>query len=134
MDHSPERASPQTEAEGAGLIGGLAGLAKNLLGLVMSRIELAALELSEVRTNILKLMVVFAAGVVAAWFAIVYWTVLAVYLGWQSLGWKILLILAVAFTAAALAVYWYARRMLAQGRLSMPATMSELRNDRDALL
>lgn len=124
----------QPDDAGPGLIAGLAGLAKNLLGLVMARIELAAVEMSEVRGNLLKFLLVFALGVVAAWFAIVYWTVLAVYLGWQSFGWKILLWLAVLFTALTAVIYWYARRMLSQDKLSMPATMSELRSDRDALL
>ena len=79
---------------GPGLIGGLAGLAKNMFGLLMSRIELAALELSEVRTNLLKILLISALGIVAAWFAMAYWTVLIVYLTWDTLGWKILLILA----------------------------------------
>ena len=128
-----EQQQPGGDA-GPGLIAGLAGLAKNLLGLVMARIELAAVEMGEVRTNIIKFLLVFALGIVAAWFAIVYWTVLAVYLGWQSFGWKILLVLAAVFTLLTLVFYLYARRMLLQGKLSMPATMSELRSDRDALL
>jgi uncharacterized membrane protein YqjE len=130
---SEHQAPPPGDA-GSGLIAGLAALAKNLLGLVMSRIELVAVELSEVRTNLIKFLLVFALGMVAAWFAIVYWTVLAVYLGWQTFGWKILLVLAALFTLLTLVFYCYARRMLSQGKLSMPATMSELRNDRDALL
>jgi uncharacterized membrane protein YqjE len=135
MEHQqPEHQQPQASDAGPGLIAGLAGLAKNLLGLFMSRIELAAVELAEVRTNVLKFLVVFALGVVAAWFAIVYWTVLAVYLGWQTFGWKILLVLAAVFTLLAFGIYLYARHMLGQGKLSMPATMAELRNDRDALL
>jgi uncharacterized membrane protein YqjE len=117
-----------------GLIEGLAGLLKNLLGLFMSRIELAALEMAEVRGNVIKFLVVFAMGIVAAWFAIVYWTVLAVYLAWQTFGSKILLVLAVLFTVLTFAIFLYARRMLGQNKLSMPATMAELRNDRDALL
>jgi uncharacterized membrane protein YqjE len=119
---------------GPGLMAGLAGVAKNMLGLVMSRIELAALELSEVRTNLLKLLLIFALGMVAAWFALVYWTVLIVYLAWQTFGWKTLLVLATVFTLVTVAIFWYARAMLSQGKLSMPATMAELRNDRDALL
>jgi uncharacterized membrane protein YqjE len=129
-----ESQQPQAGNAGPGLVAGLAGLAKNLLGLFMSRIELAALELSEVRSNVLKFLLIFAMGIVAAWFAIVYWTVLAVYLGWEAFGWKILLVLAAVFTALTFLLYLYARRMLSQGKLSMPATMAELRNDRDAFL
>ncbi|MDB5761076.1 MAG: hypothetical protein JWQ21_71 [Herminiimonas sp.] len=119
---------------GPGLIAGLAGMTKNMFGLLISRIELAALELSEVRTSLLRILLICALGIVAAWFAIAYWSVLIVVLAWPSLGWKILLILAAAFTLLAIAIFLYAQSMLNEGKLSMPATMAELRNDRDALL
>ncbi|MDB5841370.1 MAG: hypothetical protein JWQ23_3322 [Herminiimonas sp.] len=117
-----------------GLIAGMAGLAKNMFGLVVSRIELAALELSEVRTNLLKVLLVGALGFVVAWFAIAYWSMVIVVLAWPSIGWKILLLLAVLFSAAAAGLFFYVKSLLAQGKLSMPATMSELRSDRDSLL
>lgn len=116
------------------LIAGLIAIAKNSFGLIFNRMELAALELSEVRTNFLKLSLVFALCIIAAWFAVAYWSVLLVFLAWESLGWKILLILAAAFTLLAIGIFLYARAMIDQGKLSMPATMAELRSDRDALL
>lgn len=116
------------------LIAGLVAIAKNAFRLIFNRMELAALELSEVRANFLKLSVVFALWIVAAWFALAYWSVLLVFLTWESIGWKILLILAAAFTLLAIGLFRYARAMLDQGKLSMPATMAELRSDRDALL
>jgi uncharacterized membrane protein YqjE len=130
MEHQPSRANDT----GSGLIAGLAGVVKNMFGLLISRIELAALELSEVRTNLLKILLIFAIGIVAGWFAIAYWTVVIVFLSWQTFGWKILLFLAVMFTLLTVGVFLYAQSMLKQGKLSMPATMAELRNDRDALL
>jgi uncharacterized membrane protein YqjE len=116
------------------LLLGLTGIAKNAVGLLFSRVELAALELAEVRTTLLKLALVFALGIVAAWFALAYWSALVVALTWESLGWKILLIIALVFTFATLGMFLYVRAMLKQGKLSLPATMSELRQDRDALL
>jgi uncharacterized membrane protein YqjE len=124
---TPETTSP-------GLIAGVVGIARNGFGLLVSRIELAALELAEVRSNLVKLLLVVALGIVAAWFAIAYWTVLVVMLSWQSLGWKILLILAAMFTLLTGSVFLYARSMLKQGKLSMPETMAELRSDRDNLM
>ena len=115
-------------------IAGLTALARNFSGLFLNRIELAALELSEVRGNFLRLCLIFALGIIALWFAIAYWTVLVVVVSWESLGWKILLILAALFTLLALGLYRYARSMISQGKLSMPTTLAELRNDRDALL
>ncbi|MFI4940525.1 MAG: phage holin family protein, partial [Burkholderiales bacterium] len=119
---------------GPHLVAGAMGIVKNMFGLLLNRIELAALELSEVRAILLKLALIFALGTIAAWFAVGYWSALLVYLTWDVLGWKILLIVAAGFTAIAIGILYYARAVVAEGKLSMPATMNELRNDRDALL
>lgn len=123
-----------TTGPAVGLIAGLAGLARNGFGLLLSRLELAALELSEVRNHLLKLTLVFALAIVAVWFALVYGTVLVVYLTWESLGWKILLIMTLGFATLAAGLLLYARSMIRQGKLSLPATMVELKTDRDMLL
>jgi uncharacterized membrane protein YqjE len=131
-------AQQQSHATGAtsnpGLLVGLSSIVRNAFGLFFNRIELAALELAEVRTTVMKLSVVFALGVVAAWFALAYWSALVVVLTWDSLGWKILLILALFFTVAMVVLLLYIRSSLQQGKLSLHATMAELRQDRDALL
>jgi uncharacterized membrane protein YqjE len=124
----------QDEHGNSGLIAGMTGISKNMLGLLMSRIELAALELSEVRTNIVKLVLILLLGFVGAWFAIACLTVLVVYLSWEAMGWKILLLLTAAYLILTVAIFVYAQKMFREGKLSLPATMAELRNDRDALL
>ncbi|HSY26389.1 MAG TPA: phage holin family protein [Burkholderiaceae bacterium] len=129
-----EQKKQETSQPGSHLMTGVMGIAKNIFGLLLSRIELAALELAEIRTSLLKLALVFAIGLIAAWFAVAYWSVLLVYLAWDTLGWKILFIVASGFTLVTIGVLLYARAIIAEGKLSMPATMSELRNDRDALL
>lgn len=128
--------SRQTEERepGHGVIAGLAGIAKNLFGLLVSRIELAALELGEVRDNLVRLLLVGALGIVALWFAVACWTALIVVLAWDTMGWTILLLVAAVFTLLALGILFHARSLLARDKLSMPATMAELRSDRDALL
>ncbi len=113
---------------------GISGVARNLFGLVVSRVELAALELSGVRTNLLKLLLVAAVGIITGLFAIAYWSVLVVYLSWDSLGWKILLIMAALFSVLTVGIGLYARSLLTNGKLSMPATLAELSHDRDTLL
>lgn len=113
---------------------GVSGVTRNLFGLIVSRLELAALELSSVRTSLLKLLLVGAVGLFSALFAFAYVTVLIVYLSWDALGWIILLIMALGFTAATVAVVMYARSLVSSGALSMPATLAELGRDRDALL
>ena len=129
-----EQQKQQVPQPGSHLMNGVMGIAKNIFGLLLSRIELAALELAEIRTGLLKLALVFAVGLIAAWFALAYWSALLVYLAWDALGWKILFIVASGFTLVTIGVLLYARAIIAEGKLSMPATMSELRNDRDALL
>ena len=128
MDHSP------TAVHGPGLIGGLTGLAKNIFGLVVSRVELAALELSEVRNHVLELLAVFALAVICAWFAIAYGTAMIVALAWDAMGWKILLVLFGVFIAVTLGLILKARAMLKEGRLALHETMNELKHDRDMLL
>jgi uncharacterized membrane protein YqjE len=122
-----------TPVPAVGLIAGLAGVARNGFGLLLSRLELAALELSEVRNHLLKLALVFALAILAIWFAIAYGTLLVVYLTWESLSWKILLILTLGFAASAAGLLAYAWSMTRHGKLSMPATMIELKADRDAV-
>lgn len=124
----------RNESEPAGMIAGLAGLAKNLFGLLANRVELAALELGEIRANLIRLLVVGAMGIVALWFALACWTALIVVLAWDAMGWTILLLVAGAYTLLMLALLVYARSLLAQDKLSMRDTMNELRKDRDALL
>jgi uncharacterized membrane protein YqjE len=123
----PKQSSP-------GLVSGLVGTAKNMFALVISRIELAALEFSEIGSHLFKLMLVCALGIMALWFALAFWSGLVLVLAWEALGWKILLILAAFFTILTIGTAFYVRSVLRQGRLGLPVTMAELRKDRDALL
>ena len=116
------------------MIASIAGLARNAVGLMLSRLELASIELSEVRNHVLQLVVIFALAMVAGMFAIAYGSVLVVFLAWDSLGWKILLIMTAVFVLLAVGLVMYARAMLRQGKLSLPATMAELKADRDMLI
>lgn len=124
----------ETVVHGPGLIGGLAGLAKNVFGLLVSRIELAALELAEVRNHVLELMAICALAVLAIWFAIAYGTAMIVALAWEAMGWKILLLMFVLFLAVTAGLVAKAMAMLKQDKLALPETMKELKNDRDMLL
>ena len=115
-------------------MGGLTGLAKNLFGLLVSRVELAAIELSEVRNHLIELVALFAGAVLAVWFAIAYGTATIVALAWDSMGWKILLIMFVLFLAITAFLVFKGMALLKQGKLAFPETMKELKNDREMLL
>ena len=117
-----------------GLIASLGSVTRNALGLLLTRLELAALELSEVRNHLLQLVLVFALAVVAGCFALVYATVTIAYLAWNTLGWTILPIITGVFALLAVGLILYARGLIRSGKLSLPATMAELKSDRDMLL
>lgn len=124
----------ETIVHGPGLMGGLTGLAKNLFGLLVSRVELAAVELSEVRNHALELVAIFAGAVLAVWFALAYGTATIVALAWESMGWKILLLMFGVFAVATAILVYKGLAMLKQGKLAFPETMKELKHDRDMLL
>lgn len=119
---------------GPGLLGSLSGLAKNLFGLLVSRVELAAIELGEVRNHVIELVALFAGAVLAIWFAIAYGTATIVALAWESMGWKILLIMFFVFLVITAVLVFKGLALLKQGKLAFPETMKELRNDHDMLL
>jgi uncharacterized membrane protein YqjE len=124
----------ETVVHSPGLMGGITGLAKNLFGLVVSRMELAALELSEVRNHVIELVAIFALAALATWFALAYGTATIVALAWEEMGWKILLVMFVVFAVITLVLVMKGLSLLKQGKLAFPETMKELRNDRDMLL
>lgn len=123
-----------TVVHNPGLMGGISSLMKSLFGLVVSRVELAALELSEVRNHLIELVALFGAAILAIWFAIAYGTATIVALAWDEMGWKILLILFVVFLVITGILVAKGLALLRQDKLSFPATMKELKNDRDMLL
>jgi uncharacterized membrane protein YqjE len=124
----------ETVVHSPGLMGGITGLAKNLFGLVVSRMELAALELAEVRNHVIELVVIFALAALATWFALAYGTATIVALAWEEMGWKILLVMFVVFAVITLILVMKGLSLLKQGKLAFPETMKELRNDRDMLM
>ncbi|MDB5932935.1 MAG: hypothetical protein JWQ01_279 [Massilia sp.] len=124
----------ETIVHGPGLMSSLTGLAKNLFGLLVSRLELAAIEMSEVRNHAIELVGLFAGALLAIFFAIAYGTAMVVALAWESMGWKILLVMFVVFLAITAILVFKGLAMLKQGKLAFPETMKELKNDRDMLL
>lgn len=134
LDEAGSQEHEPGQAPHVGLVAGIAAMATNFFGLFLSRIELAALELAEVRSALIRIALVGAAGLLAMWFAIACGVMLIVVLAWPFIGWGILLILAVLFVVGAIVAFQQLQRFIARGALGMPATMSELRKDRDDLL
>jgi uncharacterized membrane protein YqjE len=124
----------ETVVHSPGLLGGITSLSKNLFGLVVSRVELAAVELAEVRNHAIELLAIFAGAVLATWFALAYGTATIVALAWDEMGWKILLVMFIVFIVITAILVMKGLSMLKQGKLAFPETMKELRNDRDVLM
>jgi uncharacterized membrane protein YqjE len=124
----------ETVMHSPGLMGGVSALLRNLFGLVVSRVELAALEMGEVRNHVIELLAIFAVAVMATWFALFYGTATIVALAWDAWGWKILLLMFVVFLLVTAGLVFWGMALLKQGKLALPATMQELRNDREMLL
>lgn len=117
-----------------GLLSGISSLLKSVFGLLVSRVELASLELAEVRNHVIELVAIFGAALLATWFAIAYGTATIVALAWDEMGWKILLILFVVFLVTTGVLVAKGLALIKQGKLAFPATMKELKNDRDMLV
>ncbi len=123
-----------TSVHGPGLMGGLTSLAKNILGLLVSRLELVAIELSEVRNHVMALMAVFALAIICSAFALAFGSAIIVALAWEAMGWKILLVMFIAFVVLTAGLAFKGMAMLKEDKLAFPETMNELKNDRDMLL
>lgn len=121
-------------AHGPGLMAGLTGLIKNAYGLVVSRMELAALELSEVRNHLLELVALFAVAAICGVFALAFGSAIIVALAWDAMGWTILLVMFLVYAGLAVVLGMKGKAMLKEGKLSFPETMKEIRKDRQALL
>lgn len=121
-------------AHGPGLMAGVTGLIKNAYGLVVSRMELAALELSEVRNHLIELVALFAVAAICGVFALAFGSAIIVALAWEAMGWTILLVLFLVYAGLAVVLGMKGKAMLKEGKLSFPETMKEIKKDRQALL
>ncbi|MBD8654333.1 phage holin family protein [Oxalobacteraceae sp. CFBP 13730] len=124
----------EANVQNPGVFAGISSLFKSLFGLAVSRVELAALELAEIRNHVIELVAIFAVAVLAVWFAIAFGAMTIVALAWESMGWTILLIMFAVFTLITAILVAKGMALIKQNKLGFPATMKELKNDREMLL
>lgn len=123
----------ETVVHTPGLKESITALFRSLSGLMVSRLELAKLEMSEVRKHVMEIAVLFGAAIFTVWFTIAYGTLTIVALAWEEMGWTILLLMFVVFAVITAILVGKAMSLIKHSKLSLPATMRELKNDRDAL-
>ncbi len=126
--------SSQQGAADQGLGATTRDLIKNLVGLIAARLSLASLELSEARDAALLVNALSLGAFMAASFAMIALSALLVVLTWDALGWRILLILTLAYAAITVVLVRQIRRIIDEGRLGLPATMAELKKDSEVLM
>jgi uncharacterized membrane protein YqjE len=136
--HASSQSSSQQSAQQASSDQGLGAttrdLIQNIIGLIAARLSLAALELSEARDAALLVIALALSAFMAASFAVIALSALLVVLTWDALGWRIVLILTLAYAGIAVVLVKQIRRIIYEGRLGLPATVAELKKDSEVLM
>ena len=109
-------------------------LIQSILGLISSRLSLAVLELSEARDAALLVIALALGAFMAVSFAVIALSALIVVLTWDALGWRIVLILTLVYAGITAVLIQQIRRIIRAGRLGLPATVAELKQDSEVLL
>lgn len=117
----------------SGLASSAGTVVSSVLKLIGVRLSMAMLELADARDAVFRVVLLAGFAVLASAFALNSLSALLVALMWDALGWRILLILFVAYLALALGMLWSARSIIASGQIGLPITLAELQKDRDAL-
>lgn len=109
-------------------------LIQHIIGLISARLSLAALELSEARDAALLIIVLALGAFIAGSFTLIALSALIVVLTWDALGWRIVLLLTLAYAGIAGILIYQIRRIIRAGSLGLPATLAELKQDSETLL
>jgi uncharacterized membrane protein YqjE len=134
---SPQESSQQSSQQASadqGLGATTRDLIQNIIGLIAARLSLAALELSEARDAALLVIALALGAFMAASFAVIALSALLVVLTWDAMGWRIVLILTLAYAGIAAVLVRQIRRIIDEGRLGLPATATELKHDSEVLM
>lgn len=119
---------------GGGLASNVGTMIASVLKLIGVRLSMAVMELADARDAVLRVLLLGALAVLAAAFALLSLSAMIVALAWDAMGWRILLILFLAYVLLALGLLWKARSIIASGHIGLPTTLAELQKDRAALL
>lgn len=102
-------------------------------GLLQARLSLAMIELGEARDAFITVFVLAIAALVMSSLALIAISALIIMLLWDAMGAWIIVVMAVLYAVLGLWLLRSAIRLISEGRLGLPQTMAELRQDRDAL-
>ncbi len=119
---------------GGGLASNVGTMIVSVLKLIGVRLSMAVMELADARDAVLRVLLLGALAVLAAAFALLSLSAMVVALAWDAMGWRILLVLFLAYLLLGVGMLWKARRIIASGQIGLPITLAELEKDRAALL
>ena len=119
---------------GGGLASNVGTMIASVLKLIGVRLSMAVMELADARDAVLRVLLLGALAVLAAAFALLSLSAMIIALAWDAMGWRILLILFLAYLLLTLGMLWKARSIIASGQIGFPTTLAELEKDRAALL
>ena len=122
------------EPPASGLASSVGTMITSVLKLIGVRLSMAVMELADARDAVLRVLLLGALAVLAAAFALLSLSAMIVALAWDAMGWRILLILFLAYLLLTLGMLWKARSIIASGQIGLPTTLAELEKDRAALL
>jgi uncharacterized membrane protein YqjE len=122
------------EPPASGLASNIGTMITSVLKLIGVRLSMAVMELADARDAVLRVLLLGALAVLAAAFALLSLSAMIVALAWDAMGWRILLILFLAYLLLTLGMLWKARSIIASGQIGLPTTLAELEKDRAALL
>jgi uncharacterized membrane protein YqjE len=122
------------EPPASGLASNIGTMITSVLKLIGVRLSMAVMELADARDAVLRVLLLGALAVLAAAFALLSLSAMIIALAWDAMGWRILLILFLAYLLLTLGMLWKARSIIASGQIGFPTTLAELEKDRAALL
>ncbi len=111
----------------------LRSLLHHAVGLLQARLSLALLELGEARDAFITVFVLAIAALVMGSLALIALSALIIMLLWDAMGAWVIALLAIFYAALGWLLLRSAIHMIRDGRLGLPQTMAELRQDREAL-
>ncbi len=118
----------------SGLLGSLRGFADNVFGSVQDRVELLAIELQEEKHRLIQTLIWIVAFVCSAALAVTFVSVALVVGLWNTPARvPLVVLLALAYVAAAVYAGWKLRACLTQQPKPLAATIEELGADRECI-
>ena len=106
---------------------------KSLLKLVGVRFAMAAMEFSDARDAFARVLLLGAIALLTSAFALLSISGMVVALTWETLGWRIFLMLFLVYLLLTIALLWKVRSIIASGKIGLPVTLAELKKDRAVL-